>query len=59
MLFLQDTTEFPYQRRNPRDVGFTKSIDSRRNKKARLRHHAVCGILMHSSLVVTEDGLPL
>lgn len=25
----------------------------------RLRHHAVCGILMHSSLAVTVEGLPL
>lgn len=59
ILVLQDTTEFTYQRRNPRDVGFTKSINSGRDKEGRLRHHAVCGILMHSSLVVTEDGLPL
>ncbi|WP_313668146.1 IS4 family transposase [Sandarakinorhabdus sp.] len=59
ILLLQDTTEFTYQRRNPHDVGFTKSINSGRDKEGRLRHHAVCGILMHSSLVVTEDGLPL
>ncbi|MGO8366648.1 IS4 family transposase, partial [Rhizobium johnstonii] len=24
-----------------------------------LRHHTVCGILMHSSLALTLDGLPL
>lgn len=59
ILLLQDTTEFTYQRRNPHDVGFTKSVNSGRDKDGRLRHHAVCGILMHSSLVVTEDGLPL
>ena len=59
ILVLQDTTEFTYQRRNPRDVGFTKSINSGRDKNGRLRHHAACGILMHSSLVVTEEGLPL
>lgn len=56
---LQDTTEFTYQRRNPHDIGFTKAINSGRDKNDRLRHHAVCGILMHSSLAVTEDGLPL
>lgn len=59
ILLLQDTTEFTYQRRNPHDVGFTKAINSGRDKDGRLRHHALCGILMHSSLAVTEDGLPL
>ena len=59
VLLLQDTTEFTYQRRNPHDVGFTKSVNSGRDSKGRLRHHAVCGILMHSSLAVTTDGLPL
>jgi len=59
VLLLQDTTEFTYHRRNPHDVGFTKSVNSGHDKNGRLRHHAVCGILMHSSLAVTEDGLPL
>lgn len=59
ILVLQDTTEFTYQRRNPHDIGFTKSVNSGRDKDGRLRHHAVCGILMHSSLAVTEQGLPL
>jgi len=59
VLVLQDTTEFTYQRRDPHAVGFTKSVNSGRDEKGRLRHHAVCGILMHSSLAVTTDGLPL
>jgi transposase-like protein len=59
ILLLQDTTEFTYQRRNPHAVGFTKSINSGRDAEGRLRHHTVCGILMHSSLAVTEAGLPL
>jgi transposase-like protein len=59
ILLLQDTTEFTYQRRKPHDVGFTKSVNSGRDKEGRLRHHAVCGILMHSSLAVTVEGLPL
>ena len=59
ILVLQDTTEFTYQRRDPHAVGFTKSVNSGRDKDARLRHHAVCGILMHSSLAVTQEGLPL
>jgi len=59
VLLLQDTTEFNYQRAWPRDIGFTKSVNSGRDKEGRLRHHAVCGILMHSSLAVTTEGLPL
>jgi hypothetical protein len=59
ILLLQDTTEFTYQRRDPHAVGFTKSVNSGRDKEGRLRHHAVCGILMHSSLAVTQEGLPL
>src|SRR6202034_208772 len=27
--------------------------------EGRLRHHTLCGILMHSSLAVTAEGLPL
>ncbi|WP_234811063.1 transposase DNA-binding-containing protein [Xaviernesmea oryzae] len=59
ILVLQDTTEFTYQRRNPHAVGFTKSVNSGRDKQERLRHHTVCGTLMHSSLAVTLDELPL
>ena len=59
ILILQDTTEFTYQRRDPHAIGFTKSVNSGRDQDGRLRHHAVCGILMHSSLAVTPEGLPL
>ncbi len=59
ILLLQDTTEFTYQRRHPHDIGFTKSVNSGHDKEGRLRHHAVCGILMHSSLAITVEGLPL
>jgi hypothetical protein len=59
ILVLQDTTEFTYQRRDPHAVGFTKSVNSGRDKSGRLRHHAVCGILMHSSLAITQEELPL
>jgi hypothetical protein len=56
---LHDTTEFTYQREKPEAIGITKSINSGRDKAGRLRSHTVCGILMHSSLVVTMEGLPL
>lgn len=59
VLLLQDTTEFTYQRARPELVGFTKAINSGKDKKGRYRHHTLCGVLMHSSLAVTTDGLPL
>jgi hypothetical protein len=59
ILVLQDTTEFTYQREKPDRIGVTKSINSGKDKAGRLRKHSVCGLLMHSSLAVTLDGLPL
>ena len=59
ILVLHDTTEFTYSREEPDAIGFTKSVNSGRDKEGRLRSHTVCGIMMHSSLVVTTDGLPL
>jgi Transposase DNA-binding len=58
-LVLHDTTEFSYQREDSAAIGITKSINSGRDKAGRLRSHTVCGILMHSSLAVTTEGLPL
>lgn len=59
LLVLHDTTEFTYQRDAPHAIGLTYSVNSGRDKAGRLRSHTVCGILMHSSLVVTTEGLPL
>jgi Transposase DNA-binding len=59
ILLIQDTTEFSYQRASVSAVGVTKSVNSGRDKRGRLRHHTVCGMLMHSSLAVTAQGLPL
>lgn len=36
-----------------------ESVNSSRDKDGRWRHHTVCGMLMHSSLAVTVEGLPL
>ena len=59
VLVLHDTTEFTYQRESTNAIGITKSINSGWDKAGRLRSHTVCGILMHSSLAVTTEGLPL
>ena len=56
---LHDTTEFTYQREATEAIGVTKSVNSGRDKVGRVRSHTVCGILMHSSLALTSEGLPL
>ena len=59
VLVLHDTTEFTFQRESSDRIGITFNVNSGRDKKGRIRAHTVCGILMHSSLAVTTDGLPL
>jgi hypothetical protein len=59
ILVLQDTTEFTFQREHSAAVGITYSVNSGKDKAGRYRMHTVCGLLMHSSLAVTTDGLPL
>jgi len=59
ILVLHDTTEFSYKRENTEAIGKTTVTFTGVDKDGRPRLHTVCGILMHSSLVVTTDGLPL
>jgi hypothetical protein len=59
ILMLHDTTEFTYQREKPEAIGITKSVNSGWDKAGRLRSHTLCGIMMHSSLAISLDGLPL
>src|SRR5215207_4251815 len=59
ILVLQDTTEFSYRRARPERIGALTTAPSRREADGRLRMHTVCGLLMHASLAVTTDGLPL
>jgi hypothetical protein len=59
ILVLQDTTEFNYHRESPALIGSTTKTNSGRDKRGRPRHHTLCGILMHASLAVTTEGLPL
>lgn len=53
ILMLHDTTEFTFHRN---DVQLGILHKSRLPNQA---HYIVCGILMHSSLAVTSEGLPL
>lgn len=60
VLVLHDTTEFSYQRLRPELIGSTRQVSNEEvNEDGRRQLYTLCGILMHSSLVVTQDGLPL
>ena len=53
VLVLHDTTEFSFRRDAPGKVGQLCRTKTRRTI------HTVCGLLMHSALVLTTGGLPL
>src|SRR3954453_13198838 len=59
LMVLHDTTEFSYRRRRPERVGQTCRVNSGKDKQGRYCQHTVCGLLMHASLAVTGEGLPL
>lgn len=60
ILVLHDTTEFSFTRNDTKAIGQTHRVGSgHKDKAGRQRMHTVCGILMHSSLAVTTQGLPL
>lgn len=59
VLIMHDTTEFSYQRDSPELIGIKKIIPQRKNLFGQPTRYTTCGILMHSSLVVTPQGLPL
>jgi hypothetical protein len=59
VLVLHDTTEFSFRREQPELIGNVKKLARRRNCMGQPQFYTTCGILMHSSLVVTPEGLPL
>ena len=59
VLVLHDTTEFSYTREKTASIGLLKTTYSWRDKEGRPRKHTLCGLLMHSALVVTTSGVPL
>ncbi|MGF6875740.1 IS4/Tn5 family transposase DNA-binding protein [Paraburkholderia sp. MM5477-R1] len=60
-LVLRDTTIFSYKRERPELVGYTGKATMRTGYKGNGLQNSLtqCGILMHSSLAVTIEGLPL
>lgn len=59
VLVLHDTTEFSWRREKPEAIGATVLTNSGKGADGRPRLHTVCGLLLHDSLAVTTDGLPL
>jgi hypothetical protein len=59
ILMLHDTTEFTFRRSDVASVGIVTKSYVRKDKQGRPLHSTVCGMLMHSSLAVTREGLPL
>src|SRR6478672_13247423 len=53
VLVLHDTTEFSFTRDTPEGIGQLSFV------KGRHVTHTVCGVLLHSSLVLTPGGVPL
>jgi hypothetical protein len=58
ILMLHDTTELSFHRKDVAAVGMTTRMPTRK-LDGKPQHYNVCGILMHSSLAVTREGLPL
>lgn len=59
ILILQDTTEFSYHRDDQEAIGSTRIVPAGKDVFGKPIQHKKCGILMHSSLAITESGLPL
>ena len=59
ILVLHDTTEFSFKREDIDAVGITRKAVAGAYRDGTPRHYTACGILMHSSLAVTTEGLPL
>ena len=56
---MHDTTEFSYKREDMAAVGLISKGSVRKDAQGRPVYFTTCGINLHSSLVVTLDGLPL
>jgi hypothetical protein len=59
ILVVHDTTEFTYSRESVEPIGILHRSYIAKDKQGRNRQCVVCGVLMHSSLALTTEGLPL
>jgi Transposase DNA-binding len=58
-LVLHDTSAFLYEREHPELIGYASNTITAAERRGRPKPSSQCGVLMHSSLAVTTDGLPL
>ncbi|MBT6120897.1 hypothetical protein HOH45_05465 [bacterium] len=54
LLILHDTTEYSYKRKIPSKIGHIREIIFNYGRK-----YTVYGLLMHSNIVITPEGLPI
>ena len=59
ILVVQDTTEFVFAWAKPETIGAIGYGCTGRDRDGKPRIYTQCGLLMHASLVVTPEGLPL
>jgi len=59
VLVIQDTTEFSFRWAKPETIGAIGRAPIGRDRNGNPRTYTQCGLLMHSSFVVTTEGLPL
>jgi Transposase DNA-binding/Transposase DDE domain len=59
VLVLHDTTQFSFKREDLEPIGKIGRAIGQKDSLGRLHQKTVGGILMHSSLVISSEGLPL
>jgi len=60
VLVLHDTCEFVFKRKDPKPIGSTRKLPSNERIKGAFGvSRTACGCLLHASLAITPEGLPL
>jgi hypothetical protein len=59
VLVLQDKSTFLYEREQPELIGYASNTLTAAERRGRTKASPQCGMLMHSSLAVTTEGLSL
>lgn len=59
VLILHDRTEVTFNRKSPKKIGYTRKCANRKGLFDHEMERAMCGILMHSSLAITSERIPL
>jgi hypothetical protein len=59
VVILHDTTEFSFKREDIDAIGRLNKGAAGKNYQRHTNYYTSCGVLMHSSLAVTTEGLPL